>query len=127
VTTGAIVEVVSTVIVSVLVSVTVLETLLADAIANASSRSWRAHPVVVVRTGGGVMTFVGVTVRFFWAYRGIVRTLETVATFAVELGPSLVKQRTAEIVLIWASTAEAEATRRRDNAENFMFGFRWIL
>jgi hypothetical protein len=50
-----------------------------------------------------------------------VRTLETVATFAVELGPSLVKQRTAEIVLIWASTAEAEATRRRGNAENFIF------
>jgi hypothetical protein len=56
-----------------------------------------------------------------------VRTLETVATFAVELGPSLVKQRTADTVLIWASTAEAEATRRSCNAENFMFCFECSL
>jgi hypothetical protein len=65
VTTGEIVEVVSIVIVSVLVSVTVLEILSANAIANASKKAWRTHPVVVVRTGGGVMIFVGVTVRFF--------------------------------------------------------------
>jgi hypothetical protein len=117
---GAIVAVVSMVIETVLVSVTVLWKMSDDS--RVMLRGCGTYPVVVTSTGGGVMTFVGVTVRFFWAYRGRVRTLETVATFAVELEPSWVKQRTADTVLIWAFTAEAEATRRRGNAENFMVG-----
>jgi hypothetical protein len=63
VTVGAIVTVVSMVIETVLVSVTVLWKMSDDS--RVMLRGCRTYPVVVTSTGGGVMTFVGVTVRFF--------------------------------------------------------------
>jgi hypothetical protein len=60
---GAIVAVVSMVIETVLVSVTVLWKMSDDS--RVMLRGCGTYPVVVTSTGGGVMTFVGVTVRFF--------------------------------------------------------------
>lgn len=79
------------------------------------------YSVLVTRTGGGVTVTVGVEVDFRVEYTGSVKILLTVGIgAALEELPSLVKQRTAETVLICAAASLVRPATTTDNVKSFI-------